>query len=201
MVNLVGEDTMFNFKDIQSSMIVGDEISSAQSSDMGTSARVTSWRITKSNRKIAATGGEITLMQSFEMVTTRSWSSPSIKSSLVDNYGHAVFGFDLIDAVPACDDLFGWINNLDSLIKDNDIRFKKTQVCTEETDTAQRASDEDFINSCKKDGLASKAGEKDDRNPTHYQGAIWAKPLWVGHWPSFSQVQLKISTKQAEVLL
>ena len=200
MVNLAGGDIALNIKDIQSGIAAGVELLLTQPSNMCASTRITSGRVTKSNRIIAATGREITFMHTLRVTAARSWSGPGIKNPSINSDGHAVFGFNLIDPVPAGSDLFGWINNLDALIKDYDIGFEETQVCTENTGTTQEASDKNFSNSSIKEALNNEASEKGDQNPAHNEGACGAKLHGIVHAPSLPQLDVNVDSKQAEVL-
>lgn len=199
MVNLTGEDIAPNFKDIQSGLATGEELFLAQSSDVRTSTGITSRRVTKTNRIIAATGREVTSVKTFEVTTARRWRGPSIERFAVNGDGHAVFGFNLINSIPTSDDLFGWVNDLDTFIKYHNVGLEKTQIRSESTGTTQEASDENFSEASIKDRLNYEASEKGNQNPAHYEGAGWAKLRGVVHTPSLPQVNVNVDSKQAEV--
>lgn len=198
MVNLTGEDIAPNFKDIQSGLATGNELFSAQSSDVRTHTRITSRRVTNSNRIIAATGREVTSVKTFEVTTARRWRGPSIERFAVNEDGHAVFGFDLINSIPTSDDLFGWVNDLDTFIKYHNVGLEKTQVGTESTGDTQRASDKNFSNSSIKDSLSSEASTKGEQNPAHNEGAGGAKLRGIVHAPSLPQVNVNVDSKKAQ---
>ena len=199
MVNLTREECATNFKDIQSGMAAGDEVFSAQPRDVRTGTGITSRRVTQSNRKIGATGREIGFMHSLGVTTTRNWSGPGVNSFVINEDGHAVFGLDLFDSIPTHRDLFGWVNNRDAFIKDENVGFEKPQVGNVSTDCTCQSCEKNFSSSSVKDRLESKASEKSDQNPSHHQRAGGAKLLRVIHAPSLPQLKVNLDPMQAGV--
>ena len=199
MVNLTREECATNFKDIQSGMAAGDEVFSAQPRDVRTGTGITSRRVTQSNRKIGATGREIGFMHSLGVTTTRNWSGPGVNSFVINEDGHAVFGLDLFDSIPTHRDLFGWVNNRDAFIKDENVGFEKPQVGNVSTDCTCQSCEKNFSSSSVKDRLESKASEKSDQNPSHHQRTGGAKLLRVIHAPSLPQLKVNLDPMQAGV--
>ena len=199
MVNLTREECATNFKDIQSGMAAGDEVFLAQPRDVRTGTGITSRRVTQSNRKIGATGREIGFMHSLGVTTTRNWSGPGVNSSFINEDGHAVFGLDLFNQVPTHRDLFGWVNNRDAFIKDENVGFEKPQVGNVSTDCTCQSCEKNFSSSSVKDRLESKASEKSDQNPSHHQRTGGAKLLRVIHAPSLPQLKVNLDPMQAGV--
>ena len=199
MVNLTREECATNFKDIQSGVAAGDEVFSAQPRDVRTGTGITSRRVTQSNRKIGATGREIGFMHSLGVTTTRNWSGPGVNSFVINEDGHAVFGLDLFNQVPTHRDLFGWVNNRDAFIKDENVGFEKPQVGNVSTDCTCQSCEKNFSSSSVKDRLESKASEKSDQNPSHHQRTGGAKLLRVIHAPSLPQLKVNLDPMQAGV--
>ena len=197
MVNLAREESAMHFKDIQSGMATGDEGFSAQTGNVCTGTRITLRRVTQSNGKIAPTGREIGFMHTLGVTTARSWSGPGVENFVIDQDGHAVFSFDLFNSIPTHCDLFGWVDDFDTFIKDDNVGFEKPQIRSEGTDSRYEAGDKNFNDSSVIDRLESEASEKSDQNPSHHQGADGAKLLGVVHVPSLPQLKVDVDPKQA----
>ena len=201
MTNLFNEQTASNLEDIVSRHSSGDEILPAKTGNVGTRTRITSRRVTNSNRVLTASGSEVTLMHTLSVTTTRSWSGPRVESAAVNNDRHAVLGLDLIDAIPASSDLFGWVNDLDAFIKDHNVGLNETQVAPENAQTADcqcenRLSDSTVVNT-----LSDKTAEKSDQHPTHDQRTSGTELFGIVHAPSLSQLDLNLDMKLAEAHL
>ena len=197
MVNLAREEIAMNFKDMQSGMATGDKVFSAQTRDVRTSTRITSRRITQSNGEIAPAGREIAFMHTLNVTTARSWRGPGVENFAVNQDGHAVFGFDLFNSIPTRSDLFGWVNDLDTFIKDYNVGFEKPQVGSEGADSTHQASDQNFSGSSEKNCLEYEASEKGDQNPAHHEGTGGTKLRGVVHAPSLSHLDVNLDPKQA----
>lgn len=199
MVNLASEEIVMDLENIQGVLATGNELFSTQPSNVCASTRITSRRVTNSNRIIAAMGREITLMNILGVTGARSWSGPGIERFAVHGDGRAVFGFDPINSIPTSDDLFGWVNNLDAFIKYHNVGLEKTQIRSESTDTTPEASDENFSGPIIKDCLNDEASKKSEQTPAHNEGAGGAKLRGVVHAPSLPQLYVNVDSKQAEV--
>jgi len=198
MSSLFTEETLAYSEDIQGSNSLGDEIFAAQSSNVGTRSRITSRRVTNSNRVITAAGSEVTLVHTLRVTTTRSWSSPRINSFSVNQNRHAVLGLDLVNAIPTSSDLFGWINNLDAFIKDNNIGLEETHVGTENSQSADNARNEQFADATVESALRDKSNKESDQHPTHNQSTGGTELFGIIHAHSLSQLDLNLDIKQAE---
>jgi hypothetical protein len=101
--------------------------------------------------------------------------------------GHAVFGIDLINQIPGNSDLFGWVNNLDSLIKDQNVGSEKEQVSTDNSSAADQRGQ---CNVATIDStLNNEAGEENNQNRAAYKGAAGTEFLDIAHEHSFSQME------------
>jgi len=185
MTKVVGEKLSLDLKDMQSGHAFNVELFSSQTRNVRTNTRITSRRVTKTTGGIGA-GKQITRVQSSRMTTTRSWSGPRVISSSIDENSHAVLSLDLIDAIPASSDLFGWIHNLDAFIKDNDIRFEKTQITSKDSECADKYGDEYISRTSEENALDSETNKECDQNPTRKQGAAGTELFGVCHLASFS---------------
>ena len=198
MSNLFDEQTTLDLEDIGGRQSSGDEIFSAKTGNVGTRTRITSRRVTNSNRVRTTAGSEVTLMHTLSVTTTRSWSGPRVEIAPINDDGHAVLGLDLVNAIPASSDLFGWINNLDAFIKEHNVGLNKTQVASESKQSADKNRDHGFEQSTVVDALSDKTGEKSDQHPTHNQSASGTEFFGVIHAHSLSQLDLNLDIKQAE---
>jgi len=185
MTKVVGEKLSLNLKDMQSGHTFNDELFSAQPRNVRTRTRITSRRVTKTTGGFGA-GKQITRVQSSRMTTTRSWSGPRVMSSSIYEDSHAVLSLDLIDAIPASSDLFGWVHNLDAFIKDNDIRFEKTQITSKDSQSADKHGDEHISRTSEENALDSKTDKECGQSPTRKQGASGTELFGVCHLASFS---------------
>jgi len=181
-------------QDIHSSVIANDfkftgtNTSEVLSSDLGhvsTDTRVTFKRVTHTSRTIS-TGKKISLVHSSTVTTTRRGSGPGVVSPTVNVDGHAVFGFDLLNQIPRSGDLFGWVNNLDALIKEQNIGLEEEQVRTECTCATDTNRYEDI--SAVEEALNNKSDKEGDKNPAASNGAAGSKLFHVCHCASFSQM-------------
>lgn len=191
MRNLTGKEVCVDLKDIQGGVAFGNELFASQPGDMCTDTRVTFRRITKTSRSIT-TAKQVTLVKTSGVSTSRSWSGPSIESDPINNDRHAVLSFNLIDAIPASGDLFGWVKNLDAFIKNHNVGFDKKQV---EADTDQardynckiRFSSAAIINT-----LGAVTGKESDQEPAGHQCSDGTIFFRVSHLRSFSQMKLSL---------
>ena len=191
MTRLSSEETTLNIKDIQGGGAPLDELFSSESGNVRTHTRITSRRVTKASRDIS-TGKQVTLVHFSSVATSRSWSGPRIESSATNNDGHTVFGLDLIDAIPTSSDLFGWVNYLDALIKDQNIGFEKSEVDTNAATATNQRSNDNFSDTTIKNTLHDEADAKGDQYPSSKQGATGTKLFGVSHLPSFSHMEASL---------
>lgn len=161
------------------------EILTTQLGDMGTDSRITLKRVTNSSRSISA-GKKISFVHSSTVTTTWSGSRPGVEGLTIDKDGHAVLGFDLLNKIPTHDDLFGWVNNLDSLIKDQNVGLQEQQVGTNNSSATYSCCGDKV--SAVHNGLNNEAGEEENQNPTASNGAAGSELFNVGHFASFSQM-------------
>ena len=158
----------------------------AQLGNMGTNTRITSRRVTNTTKRIS-TGKKITLVKTSLVSTTWSGSGPRVEDLITNGNGHAVFGIDLINQIPGNSDLFGWVNNLDSLIKDQNVGSNKEKVSTDNSRATDQRSQS---NLAAVDGaLDNEAGEENNQNAAAYKGAAGTEFLDVAHEHSFSQME------------
>ena len=158
----------------------------AQLGNMGTNTRITSRRVTNTTKRIS-TGKKVTLVKTSLVSTTWSGSSPRVEDLITNADGHAVFGIDLINQIPGNSDLFGWVNNLDSLIKDQNVGSEKEQVSTDNSSAADQRGQ---CNVAAIDStLNNEAGEENNQNRAAYKGAAGTEFLDIAHEHSFSQME------------
>lgn len=162
-----------------------DEILSSNLGHVGADTRITLKRVTYSSRSIS-TGKQIGTVHSSTVSTTRSWSGPGVVTLASDLDRHAVPGFDLLNQIPGSCDLFGWVNDLDALIKEKHIGFQKEQVRTECTSSADTNGQHNI--SAEDEALNNKTGEKGDQNPATGNCASRSELFTIGHFASFSQM-------------
>ena len=161
------------------------EILTTQLGDMSTDSRVTLKRVTNSSRSIS-TGKKISFVHSSTVTTTWSGSRPGVEGLTIDKDGHAVLGFDLFNKIPSNGDLFGWVNNLDSLIKDQNVGLQEQKVGTDNSSATNSCCGDKV--SAVHNGLSNEAGEEENQNPTASNGAAGSELFNVGHFASFSQM-------------
>ena len=187
-------DTNQRHEDIKTGVIADDfKLTSAHSSEVlssnvghvSTDTRVTLKRVTHTSGTIGA-GKRITLVHSSTVTTTRRGSGPGVVSPLVNVDGHAVFGFDLLNQIPRSGDLFGWVNNLDTFIKEQNVGLKEEQVRTECTCATDTNGHQDI--SAVEEALNNKSDKESDQNPSASNGAARPELFTVCHCASFSQM-------------
>ena len=191
MTKLSKEEILLNFKDIQSGASSIDELFSSEPGNVGTHTRITSRRVTKTSRDIS-TGEQISFVHSSRVTASRSWSGPRMESSAVNNDGHAVFGLDLTDPIPTSSDLFGWVNYLDALIKDQNIGFEKSEVDADTATATDQRRNDNFVNATIESALSDEANTKSDQDPSSKQSAAGTKLFGVSHLPSFSHMEASL---------
>jgi len=171
--------------DFKITSTTGDEIFSFDVSHVSTDTRVTFKRVSCTTRSIK-TGKKISLMHSSTVTTTRSWSSPSEESLVSDGDRHAVSGFDLLDQIPGSSDLFGWVNNLDAFIKEQNVGLYEDQVRTDGTCAADTNRGDDVT--VVEEALNNKSDKEDDKNPSTGNCASGSELFTIRHSASFSQM-------------
>lgn len=161
------------------------EILTTQLGDVRTNSRVTLKRVTNSSRSISA-GKKISFVHSSTVTTTWSGSRPGVEGLTIDKDGHAVLGFDLLNKIPSSGDLFGWVNNLDSLIKDQNVGLQEQQVGADNSGATDSCCSHKV--STVKNALNNEAGEEENQNPTASNSTAGSELFNVGHSVSFSQM-------------
>ena len=171
--------------DFEITSTTGDEIFSSDVSHVSTDTRVTFKRVSYTSRSIR-TGKKISLMHFSTVTTTRSWSSPSVVTLVSDLNGHAVFGLDLLNQIPGSSDLFGWVNNLDAFIKEQNIGLNEEQVRTDGTCAADTNRGDDVT--AVEEALNYKSDKEGDQNPSTGNCASGSELFTIRHSVSFSQM-------------
>ena len=171
--------------DLELTSLAGNEVLSSKLGHVRTDPRVTLKRVTHTSGRIS-TGKKITFVHSSTVSTTRSWSSPGVVTLPSDLNRHAVSGFNLLNKIPSSSDLFGWINDLNSLIKEKNIGFEKEQVSTVSTSATDSDCHQDI--SAVEEALKNKSNKESDQNPTASDGTTGSELFHVCHCASFSQM-------------
>ena len=162
-----------------------DEILLSNLGHVRTNSGVTFKRVTYSSQ-IVGTREKISVVHSSAVSTTRRGSSPSEVSLSVDLNGHAVFGFYLLNQIPGSGDLFGWINNLDAFIKEQNIGLKEEQVRTKGA-SATESNRQDGVAAVEK-ALNNKSDKEGDKNPATGNRTAGSELFTIRHFASFSQM-------------
>jgi len=163
----------------------GDEIFSSDFSHVRTDTRVTFKRVSYTSNVISA-GVKISRVHSSTVTTTRSWSSPGVVTLASDLNGHAVFSLDLFNQIPGSGDLFGWINNLDAFIKEQNVGLDEGQVRAEGSSPADANRQDDVA--AVKEGLNNKSDKEGDKYPTAGNRTSGSELFTIRHFASFSQM-------------
>jgi len=162
-----------------------NEIFSSDVGQVSANTRVTFKRVANASRSIS-TGKKVSLVHSSTVTTTRSWSGPGVVSLISDVDGHAVFGFDLFNQIPRSGDLFGWVNNLDAFIKEQNVGLKEEQVRTNSTGSADSDCQDDVA--AVEKALNNKSDKEGDKNPATGNRTAGSELFTIGHFASFSQM-------------
>lgn len=162
-----------------------DEILLSNLGHVRTNSRVTFKRVTYSSQ-IVGTGEKISVVHSSAVSTTRRGSSPSEVSLSVDLNGHAVFGFYLLNQIPGSGDLFGWVNNLDAFIKEQNIGLKEEQVRTKGASSTDSKGQDDLT--AVEKALNNKSDKEGDQNPATGNRTSGSELFTIRHFASFSQM-------------
>ncbi len=195
-LNNCASDTDANqsHKDIKTGVIANDfkltganssEVLSSNVGHISTNTRVTSKRVTHTSGTIGS-GKKVTLVHSSTVTTTRRGSGPGVVSPIINLDGHAVLGLDLLNQIPCSSDLFGWVNNLDTFIKEQNIGLKEEQVRTVSAGATDTNSHQDI--SAVEEALNNKSDKESDQNPSASNGAAGSELFTICHCASFSQM-------------
>ena len=182
--NIQNQDARIAY-DFELGITNADKAFLAQLGNMGTNTRITSRRVTNTTKRIS-TGKKVTLVKTSLVSTTWSGSGPRVEDLITNAYGHAVFGIDVINQIPGNGDLFGWVNNLDSLIKDQNVGLQKQKVGADNSSGANSCCAHKV--STVHNGLNNEAGEEENQNPTASNSTTGSELFNVGHIASFSQM-------------
>ena len=172
-------------KDLKLTSTNSSEVLSSNVGHVSTDTRVTFKRVTHTSGSIS-TGKKITLVHSSTVTTTRRGSGPGVVSPLVNVDGHAVFGFDLLNQIPRSGDLFGWVNNLDTFIKEQNVGLKEEQVGTVSAGATDTNGHQDI--SAVEEALKNKSNKERNQNPTTCDCTTGSELLAICHCASFSQM-------------
>ena len=171
--------------DFKLASTTGNEIFSSDVSHVSANTRVTFKRVSYTSRSIS-TGKKIGVVHSSTVPTTRSWSGPGVVSLISDLDGHAVFGFDLLNQIPRSGDLFGWVNNCDAFIKEQNVGLKEEQVRTKGA-SATDSKCQDDVAAVEK-ALNNESDKEGDKNPAAGNRASGSELFTIRHSVSFSQI-------------
>ena len=171
--------------DLELTGLAGDEVLSSNLGHVGTDTRITLKRVTHTSRSIGS-GKKVSLTHFSTVSTTRSWSGPGVVTLPSDLNGHAVFGLDLFNQIPSSGDLFGWVNNLDALIKEQNVGFKEEQVGTVSAGATDTNRHQDIA--AVEEALNNKSNKESDQNPSASDGTTGPELLTICHCASFSQM-------------
>lgn len=169
--------------------IVLNESVASQLSDVRTRTRITLRRVTKSSRRIAS-GKQISLVHSFGVTVSRSGRSPREELAAIDSDGHTEFSFDLFHQVPRSGDLFGWISDLNSLIKDQNVGLKEQEISRDNSSAADSCGQDKVATV--NNGLNDKSTEEKSEQPTASNSATGPEFLDVRHRTSFSHMEASL---------
>jgi hypothetical protein len=100
--------------------------------------------------------------------------------------GHAVLGFDLLNQVPRSGDLFGWVNNLDTFIKEKNVGLQEEQVRTNSASSTD-ANVGNNVATVEK-ALHNESDKEGDKNPATGNRASGSELFTIRHSASFSQI-------------
>lgn len=94
-----------------------------QARDMCCDARITSGTVAVGDALFASDihAADLAGMNISGVVSAGSWSRPGVDSLTVYGNGHRVLGFDALNVSPAKAVSAQWINNVDSIISNNDV--------------------------------------------------------------------------------
>lgn len=163
----------------------GNEVLLSDLGHVSADSRITFKRVTHTTRSIS-TGKKISTVHSSTVSTTRSWSGPSVETLASNLDGHAVLGFDLLNQIPRSGDLFGWVNNLDALIKEQNVGLKEEQVGTVSAGATDTNGHQDI--SAVEEALKNKSNKESNQNPTTCDCTTGSELLAICHCASFSQM-------------
>lgn len=179
---------------IQASIISGNrDLAGATSSEVlasgvghiGTDSGVTFKRVTYSSRSIGS-WEQIGFMHSATVTATWGGGGPRMENLFSSLDRHAVSSFDLFNKIPSNSDLFGWINNFDALIKEQNVGLQKEQIRSHDAAGADSTGQNQV--SAIDSGLNNKTGEENNHRPATSNGTTRSKSLTIRHSVSFSQM-------------
>lgn len=179
-------DTIEIAVDVQTTRTVLYEALFSKPSDVCTHSRVTLKGVTYTPWNIR-TGQQIGFMHPATVATTGSWSCPGKVSNSFDQNRHGVLGLDRIDEIPGNRDLFGWIDNLQALIEDQNVRFEKEQIGTDSPRSTHTDSQGEI--STVEQGLNDESDKEEDKNPATGYRTSRSEFFTVRHCQSFSQLE------------
>lgn len=107
-----------------------EEIVHSTSSQMGSSAALTSGRISRTQRLSTwnTDSSQFALVNSSGVVATRSRGCDCIDDRVINLDGHAVASFDCFNLMPTNSDLTQHIRNRDTFIVENDFRLQEQNI-------------------------------------------------------------------------
>jgi hypothetical protein len=103
-----------------------------------------------------------------------------------DVNGHAVLGFNLFNQVPRSSDLFGWVNNLDTFIKEKNVGLQEEQISTNGASSTD-AHVHNNVATVEK-ALNNESDKEGDKNPAAGNRASGSELFTIRHSASFSQI-------------
>ena len=165
------------------------ELVASQLSDVGTGTRITLHRVTKTSRRITS-GKHISSVHSSTVTTTWCRSRPGVVTTAGDGDGHAVFSFNLFNEIPTGSDLFGWINDLDALVKDQNVGLQEEQIRADNSGATNCCSDNNVA--AIKNSLSNEARKENDKSPSASDSAAGLELLNICHRPSFSHMEASL---------
>ena len=153
------------------------------SGQVSRNTRITSRRFTKSNRTLTSDihSSNFAGMNFSSVVSTRSWSGPSVNNLSSSLNTHGVPSFDGADIAPTDVVTPEWINNFDSIIRNLQERAMQDQIEAERHQASKSNGQEGLANLAGKDSLKNHDGNNAVCNCRSNSTGFTSKDFGVGH--------------------
>ena len=177
------QDDRGSIKNFTEFTVTFREFLPTRSGQVSRNTRITSRRFTKSNRTLTSDihSSNFAGMNFSSVVSTRSWSSPSVNNLSSSLNAHGVPGFDGADISPTNVVTPEWIYNFDSIIRNLQERTMQDQIEEERYQASNSNGQEHLTNRTCENGLDNNDGNNAVCDCRSDKTGFTSKDFGVGH--------------------
>lgn len=161
----------------------------SQVGKVGSSPTMRSRTITRTNNPAGPNvqAPHLAGMNSSTVVSTGSGSGPGVNTLTSNLDAHGVFSIDALNELPTYSDLFKWISDSYSLIKEFNLWSVQNQVAQSCCEATPNRADQALVNAASKNGLSNHNCNDDVGKISGNNAPTWSEDFDIVHGAILSQ--------------